>query len=101
MLIKKKRCEKNEDKREIKCEKVEEIKYIEGAETRKTTICVNSLQILASAKAGLTLDNTSRANLIVLFIQSLFCPEIQIRKEAWIGPENLYLLVCFTYTYAC
>ena len=58
------------------------IKYIEGAETRKTTICANSLQILAFAKAGLTLDNTSRASLIVIFIQNSFFPEIQIRKEA-------------------
>ena len=58
------------------------VKYIEGAETRRTTICANNLQILASAKAGLTLDNTSRASLIVIFIQSLSFPEIQIGKEA-------------------
>ena len=58
------------------------IKYIEGAETRKTTICANSLQILASAKAGLTLDNTSQTSLIVIFIQNLSFPEIRIRKEA-------------------
>ena len=62
------------------------VKYIEGAETRKTTICANSLQILASAKAGLTLDNTSRASLIVIFIQSLSFPEIQI--------GNLFIFLC-------
>ena len=75
------------------------IRYIEGAKTKKTAICANSLQILASAKAGLTLDNTSRASLIVIFIQNLSFPEIQIRKEAWIGPENIrfYLLTCLTF----
>ena len=78
---KEKRCETMKKIERTGAKKLR-MKYIEGAETRKTTICANSLQILASAKAGLTLDNTSRASLIVIFIQSLSFPEIQIGKEA-------------------
>ena len=82
---KEKRCETMKIKERTGAKKLR-VKYIEGAETRKTTICANSLQILASAKAGLTLDNTSRASLIAIFIQSLSFPEIQI--------GNLFIFLC-------